>query len=322
MRIAAILLAVLGLISGARAERLSPADRETLLDSLEKLRDSVDSKVDARFKQALAAYREACSSEETAIAFYLKCVEKLNFTDQGKKPSEFRAWKHDKEDMLSDTAFRTALRCQLQWLILTLRAASSKTEIGTLAPEAQGILDGIFSNAKKLRDHQQVLNQSVTSTVFARIYEIEAPEKKKWPQSPVQIEAIYSQLVFPTMTGPENIEKLRAAWIQRIRLEQVRFEEWQQAPRPNPSRRGGGGGGGGSDAEVEAMKFLDETLPELQWQMEMDLFRNGDESGAAKRMLQHISKHLDHKSSRSWGEQFKNLLAPPATDVEKHPAGN
>ena len=55
---------------------------------------------------------------------------------------------------------------------------------------------------------------------------------------------------------------------------------------------------------------MTETLPELQWQMEMDLFRNGDEGGAAMRMLAHIEKHLNHKSAREWGEQFKNLLSP------------
>lgn len=256
--------------------------------------------MDARFKQALAAYREACSSEETAIAFYLKCVESSISPTKGRSPLIPRV--EDSTRRTCSPIRPSAPPCAANSSGYPHAARGFLQDRGSApGPEAQGILDGIFSNAKKLRDHQQVLNQSVTSTVFARIYEIEAPEKKKWPQSSAQIEAIYSQLVFPTMTGPENIEKLRAAWIQRIRLEQVRFEEWQQAPRPNPSRRGGGGGGGGSDAEVEAMKFLDETLPELQWQMEMDLFRNGDESGAAKRMLQHISKHLDHKSSRSRG---------------------
>jgi hypothetical protein len=310
MRISAILLVALTLTTSARAERLTPADREALLDSLEKLRETVDSKVDSRFKLALAAYREAIVSDETAIAFYLKCTEKLNFTDQGRKPSDFRAWKHDNEEMLSDTAFRVALRCQLQWLILTLRAASDKTDMASLAPEAQSILDGIFTNAKKLRNHQQVLHQAATSTVFARIYEIQPPEKKKWPQSPVQIEAIYEQVIFPTVRGPYNIEKLRAAWIQRIRLEQVRFEEWQLEPKPK-------GKGGGSDAEAEAMKFRDEVLPELQWQMETDLFTNGDESGAATRMLQHIAKYIDHKSSRNWGQQFQDLLTPPAPSEEQ-----
>ena len=313
MRISVILLTLLAMTTGLHAQRLTPADREALLDSLEKLRETVDSKVDSRFKLALNAYREAMVSDETAIAFYLRCVEQLNFTDQGRKQSEFRAWKHDKADMLSDPSFRVALRCQLRWLILTLRAASTKTQIETLAPEAQDILDGIFLNAAKLRNQQQLLNQAVTSTVFAKIFSIETPEQKKWPQSPVQIEGIFTQVVFPTMAGPENIAKLRAAWIKRIRLEQIRFEEWQLPPKTNRK-------GGGSDSEVEAMKFATETLPDLQWQMEMDLFRNGDESGAAKRMIQHIGKYIDHKSSRNWGEQFRSLLAPPLSPTEARPA--
>ncbi len=62
----------------------------------------------------------------------------------------------------------------------------------------------------------------------------------------------------------------------------------------------------------EYERFLIETVPELQWQMEVDLFRSGDESGAAMRMLGHLEKHLNHKSARDWGEQFKNLLKPKA----------
>ena len=64
-------------------------------------------------------------------------------------------------------------------------------------------------------------------------------------------------------------------------------------------------------------KFLIETQPKLQWDMEIDLFRNGDESGAAVRMLAHLEKHLTHPSAREWGKEFEELLKP--VDAENPP---
>jgi hypothetical protein len=54
-----------------------------------------------------------------------------------------------------------------------------------------------------------------------------------------------------------------------------------------------------------------EKIPGLQWQMEMDIFKHGDQAGAAKRMLNHLDKNITHPSSRDWGEQLADLLRPP-----------
>jgi hypothetical protein len=61
-------------------------------------------------------------------------------------------------------------------------------------------------------------------------------------------------------------------------------------------------------------KFLAETQPSLQWEMETDLFRHGDESGAAVRMLAHLEKNLSHPAAREWGKQFEALLKPAAPE--------
>ena len=309
MRTLAAFICAVVLTSGARSESLSPADREALLGSLEKLRESASSQVDSRFRMALSAYREAVASDEAVIDFYLKCTEKADFSDQKKKPSEFREWKHAQSDHLSDPAFRLALRFQLQWLILTLRAYPEKVTVESLAPDAQEIVDGIFNNADRLKTQEKTLNQAVTSTVFARVYEITGPEKKKWPLSPFHLDAVYEQVIFPAYRTPSKLEQLRAAWIRRIKQEEIKLESWQEPAKGD--RRSGMA----SAKSPELQKFIEEAIPEFQWEMEMDLFRNGDESGAAKRMLAHIEKHIGHKSARAWGEAFKNLLVtkPVAT---------
>lgn len=309
MRIPATVVCAAILSLPARSEPLTHSDREALLENLEQLRESVDSKIDARFRQAITAYREAESSDQNAVDFYLKCTEKLNFIDQKKKASEFRDWKK-KQEYLSDPNFGTTLRCQLKWLMLVLRASSEKADPVALAVEAQGMIDSIFNNAEKLKTLEPTLNQAVTSTVFAKIFEIEIPSKNKWPLSPVQIDTVYKEVIFPTMRGTANIEKLRAAWVKRITQEKIKVEIWQ-TPAPNQKKNEAA-----VEKSLEHQKFVEEVVPELMWQMETDLFRNGDEAGAAKRMLSHIQNHLDHKSSRAWGESFKNLLAPPLPTAE------
>lgn len=303
MRIPAFLVCSALIVASAHSEPLSSADREALLENLEKIRENADSKVDARFRMAISAYREAMATDEAAMDFYLKCIEKVNFEDQQKKNADFRDWKRKEGDKLGEQGFRLALRYQLRWLILTLRAASEKAKTSELAAEAQEVVDAIFRDADKLDSHGQMLNQPVTATVFAKAYEIGGIEKDDWPLSPVQLEAVYGQIVFPPLRTPSRVESLRAAWIKRIQQEGIKVE----------AMNGGGGGRKNGQAAPNAgdhERFMTETVPELQWQMEIDLFRSGDEAGAAMRMLAHIEKHLSHKSARDWGQQFKNLLAP------------
>lgn len=306
MRILATTLLASALIAThAPSEPLSSADREALLESLEKIRENADSKVDARFRLAIAAYREAMTTEDAAMEFYLKCIEKVNFEDQQKKNAEFREWKRREGDKLSEQGFRLALRYQLRWLILTLQAASEKSRSSGLVAEAQEVVDSIFRDAVKLGEHGQTLGQPVTSTVFARAYELGNVENEKWPLSPIQLEQVYNEIIFPLYRNPSGLASLRAAWIKRIQQEGIKEEAM-----------GGNGGGGRRNGpqppprEGDKERFVMETLPELQWQMETDLFRSGDEGGAAVRMLEHIQKHLNHRSAREWGDQFKNLLNP------------
>lgn len=332
MQILAITICAALSVSAARAERLSAADREALLENLEKLRETAMSKVDARFRIAMAAYRDAMGSDEAAMDLYLKCIEKVNFEDQQKDKSDFSAWKRqdDVKAKNSDPRFRLALRYQLRWLILTLQASSEKANRKALAAEAQEIVDTIFRDADKLAGQEQELSQSVTATVFARAYEIGHVENDKWPLSPVQLGEIYGTIVFPPLRSPTRVAELRAAWIKRIQQEGIKAEAWTGGPRGNPKGNGNGRGKGdkserkiGMASDMKAAsyeRFLIETMPELQWQMEVDLFRSGDESAAAMRMLSHLEKHLNHKSARNWGEEFKNLLKPKVVATPPVPA--
>lgn len=305
--LAAVLAALL--ISGptARTEPLSPDIRDALFARLRKLQEMADARVDAQFRTALGAYRSAAANNQSALDFYLKCIEKVNFEDQKKKSSEFRDWKRQQSEKLSAAKIGPALRLQLRWLMLTLQAASEKAEPAALAASAAEILNAVYDDAEQLSDQQSVLNESVTSTVFARAYGIgNLRLDAKWPQSPAQIGAIYDEILMPPLRRPSRTAELRAAWNKRIQQEITRQEFW--GPKnPNPKKKIGTAE---SMRSPEYDRFMAETVPNLQWQMEMDLFSSGDENGAAQRMLAHIEKHLAHASSRNWAEALAALLGP------------
>jgi hypothetical protein len=312
MRVPVLLVCTALCLNNARAEILSDADRESLLENLEKLRESANSKVDARFRIALAAYREAIGSDDAAMELYLNCIEKVNFEDQQKKSTDFREWKRSQAEKLADPGLRLALRHQLRWLVLTLQAASEKADRTKLAVEAQEIVDSIFREPEKLKNQESILSQAVTSSVFARAYDINSEKLEKWPLSPIQLDQLYGQVLLPPYRKSSRLAGLRATWIKRIQQEGAKIEHWSENDRnPKEEKRIGMASGMQSPAYE---KFLAETQPSLQWEMETDLFRHGDESGAAVRMLAHLEKNLSHPAAREWGKQFETLLKPAAPE--------
>jgi hypothetical protein len=305
MRVPILLVCSALVIDRVHADPLSAADREALLDSLAKIREAADSNIEAKYRVALTAYRNASESDEAAMELYLNCIERVNFEDTQKKSSDFREWKRKESDNLSNPGMKVALRLQLRWLILTLQSLSDKADRAKLSLEAQQIVDGIFGSPEKLRGQQDLLGQSVLSTVFARAYEITHVKVKEWPTSPTQLDSVYEDLIMPPLRSPSRVADLRTAWIKRIRQEEAKVEYFGGG---RPAERKNGSSAAATTLAQD--KFLEETQPKMQWEMELDLFRNGDEAGAATRMLAHLQKNISHPSAKDWSDQFKNLLAP------------
>jgi len=309
MRVPILLICSAVIFNAVQAEPLSDADRETLLESLEKIRETANSTVDARYRLAINAYKNAMGSDDAAMDFYLKCVEKVDFEDQRKKNADFREWKRKEDDKLSDPGFRLALRYQLRWLVLTLQASSEKADRAKITVEAQEIVDAIFQEADKLKSQEKLLGQSVLSSVFARTYDIGSVKVDKWAFSPIQLESVYENILLVPNRKAAYAPGLRTTWIKRIQQARIMAEHWSDNPKGNPDDKKIGMAV--SQQSPELAKFIEETQPKLQWTMEVDLYTHGDQAGAAVRMLAHLEKHINHASAREWSDQFKKLLPPP-----------
>ncbi len=315
MRVPILLIGSALILNGVRAETLSSADREALLESLSKLRESAETKVDAKFRIALAAYRAAMSSDDAAIELYLNCMERVNFDEEKKKASDFRDWKRKEADKLSDPALRVALRYQLRWLVLTMQAFPEKADRAKLALEAQQAVDAIFNEAQNFSGQEDLLGQSVLASVFAKAYDINHIKVENWPLSPTQLDVIYEQIILPPLRKPSRLAELHAAWLKRIQQDGARVQYWSK--NRSEDRKGA------ATLSPAYTKFVEDALPKLQWDMELDMFRSGDESGAATRMLAHLEKHLTHPSAKAWSDQLGQILKPnaPAPAPAAVPAG-
>lgn len=314
MKPIALFISSLILVSQVSAQTLSHADREALLEKLEALSAGADARVDDRFRSAINAYRSAAANDQAALELHLKCIEKVNFKDQHRKEADFREWKRKEDEKLSTSNLGYALRLQINWLSLTLRAASAKTKRDSLLPEVQQLVDAIVRDADKLKAHQQLLNQSVTSSFFARAYDINTVKVDNWPLAPGDLEKIYDQILLPPHRNPERVAALRAGWIKRIQQEIALKEVWEG--NEESGKKNGEDGEKKKIGTADALRspefelFMAEELPELQWKMEVDLFKNGDEKTSSLNMLAHLEKFITHKSAPAWAGELDKLLNP------------
>lgn len=311
MRVVSLTLLSLALAPCLLADPLTQADREALKERLQKIQDVADAKLDARFRVAVAAFRAGMVSDEAAFDLYLKCTEKVQFEDEHKKGQDFREWKRKEDGKLSSVSFRRALRYQLRWLVLTLQVASKDEGSTAFAPEAARIVDELFSDLKSLDGQQGALQQGVTGTVFAQAYNLKDLKLKDWPMSPGDLNTIYDKVILPPLRTPDRTDALRAAWMKRIQQETTAREEF--AKKPENPKKGEEPRIGMKDAmrPPEVTKFVEEGYPDLLWKMEVDVFKAGDQRGAALRMFQHLEKYVAHPKAGDWTKEFGELLDPP-----------
>lgn len=288
-------LASIWLLLPASADRLSDVDVQLLMDELKALKDGEKTRSETRFAAARAAFASAVQSEDAAHDLYLKCVEKVQFEDEQLSGQDFREWKRRHKERTDSPEFRRALRHQLNWLTLTLEVAI-KEDFADMGPNAMTRLDAIMNDAEDLKGQQGLLRGNVLGTVFATAYKLGGLEIEDWPTAPLVLDQIYDKVIMPPLRRPDEVKALRSAWVKRIKQEGLLVEVW-------------GREGDRNEASVDVARFLTETRPDLQWQMESDLFKAGDEKGAAVRMLTHIRKYLGHQNEAKWIEDFEALVS-------------
>ena len=290
-------------------EKLSALDVQLLLEKIKTLREGSQKAIGARYSTANSAFRSAIQSDSAAYALFVNCTEKVQFEEKQKSGSEFRDWKRRHKERSDSPSFRRALRHQLNWLLLTLQAASEPTKRDEMWSKALDHIDTIFKDAEDLEGAQAVLRQNVLGTVFAEAYSVDNIEITDWPGSPLQLESVYEGLVLPSLRSKKTLSELGQAWDRRILHEGTMIDIWNKPKK----------GLGRPEHSAQMEKFLEVRRPQLQWKKEMDLFGVGDQKQAALRMLKHIETHTTHRDIATWIAEFQaavkgQVSAPPVLE--------
>lgn len=142
------------------------------------------------------------------------------------------------------------------------------------------------------------LRQSVKGTEFSGAYLLDDYlSMKDWEYTPLNIEGIYSNVIFPYYKS-EKPSELAAQWDQRISAE--------LALRKSVL------------SESEYALFFAEQSPRLQWQKQSDLLStNLNPVNALAEMLKIIQANPNHPDAAGWLDTFKGIMQraagqPPA----------
>tara|TARA_R110002096_G_scaffold373589_1_gene567072 strand:- start:4830 stop:5768 length:939 start_codon:yes stop_codon:yes gene_type:complete len=272
------------------AEELTEAQLEKILAELTSIEAVVEGKRVSTRASALDMFRSASGSDKAAYEFYMTCVKELQFDRREARFSEFRDWRDKNEARLKEDSMVAAMRLQLQYLVLTLRAAEG-VDRELIVPELEKFVAGIVANVEDLEGNgMKALRSAVNRTVFAEAYELnQSLQVEDWSYSPGNIGSVYDQSVFP-FYREQNPEGLSAAWDRRIGLEKRMLELTQ------------------ADNKLALENFQTERLPRMYWAKAVDLYRSASQQQGALSMIQILRANPDHPDATRWLEAFRNLL--------------
>lgn len=331
LRSLATALAVLGGASSGSAlfgQALTPDQIEKILQELKQISTQVEGSRLSSRTSAVAAFQKAVTSDKATLELYLACYKEVRFDRQDARSSDFRGWRERNEDLVKDPGTLAALRLQLQYLILTLRAAEN-VPFKTLIPELESFAANVVANAEllsgagpatssssgrgqsrnqghggnqgggggagKTEDGWKRLRESITSTVFAEAYGLDKSLKlANWSLTPGNFVSIYEKSVFPYYQHADPTQ-LAAAWDRRVKLE---ADYMSSTLADNPTA-------------LEVYKT--ETLPELQYEKARDVFKYASQQQGALAILNLLKTSSAHPKASDWISELTGLLKDAAT---------
>lgn len=278
----------------AELEKMLDPEGLRLLEQLKKVEEATRKTHASMNSSVTSILRDAVSSDSKAIALWLECSREVDFREKGRKESEFREWKEGMDKKLSGSGAGGAIRANLQFLLLGIRAADAKSasEQNEVRSALASFMDSLPSLGKDVL-RQPLLRTSILSSPVARRYKLHATVKlpKGWPQDPGAVGGAYEDVILPPLRSAKETAKIQAAWQRWIRTEAAIATA--------------------KDSPVDLKDYQDQRLPLLEWGMARDLFRAGSPHGA-NGLMQTIQKYPTNPLVSSWIEEAKTLLTEQA----------
>ncbi len=297
------------LVSPISAAELKEKDLEKMITDLESLRKAVISQHSKQNAVALKAFIKHAASSASANAFYMDCLKKLRFTDEGKKAEAWRLYRESKNDEFSQVYHRQARQMELRYIILTIQAVKTNDR-RDLMPTLLGYIDQLLELDGRAYDYID----SADGSLFTEVYDIqETVDPGNWAMNPTNIASIYDSAILPHMRQHKD-PRLVTAWKRKIehmkafaeKKKEAKERDTREKAREARKRAGGNNRNDPSrrpeaSAEVDRFQeFLDKTLPALKWAMCQDLLEYGFEAEGLPLMFKVIRDHPESGEVMSW----------------------
>lgn len=272
------------------SEPLTGDEVESILNELATIEEDLKGDRVSIRTNAVRAFEAAAASDKAVYEFYLQCHKTLKFDAKDASFTDFRAWREKNEGRIKSKSNLAALRLQLQYLVLTLKAAEGvKRE--ALIPELESFVANIVAHSEELEDSgMKTLRESVKTSIFAEAYKLDKSlEVPDWSFEPGKFGDVYEKTIFAYLRA-EQPGSLEAAWDRRIELEKryVLITE--------------------EENQFELDKFQTERLPELRWQKATDIYSSYSAKQGAQSMLALLKGNPGNTSLKKWLEEFRALL--------------
>lgn len=299
-------LALSGMPRPAIADELPEEELTRILERLEAILDQAAETAGGRRAIAIRAFRDASSSGEKALEFYLQCVERVRFEERGRSQNDFRAWARERRSLHGEQSFQAALVLQLRWLLFSMSSREDEeiedeeeraAKAMERATQALSMIRELGSNWSRYAPHQEMLRQDVFSTDFARAYRIDSDEGGSVANAPLPAANVFESTIMPPLRQARRIDDLRSAWALRIDQEQREFES-----------RGGGNQRAPARDTDRARLFRSEHRPALLWRSEMDVFRAGGQRQAAPRLMEMLEQNVNEPHALDWLRELQQAI--------------
>lgn len=273
----------------APAQSLTDDQAMRILEQLDELEDQIRSGTRRMRTTAVQRFREASASPRAATAFYLECVQKLDFEANEARQSDFRAWRDRNSRRLESDSHALALQLQLQYLVMSIRAAETDpTEIAPVIAELQQFMNNMVANHERIAGQADMLRRPVTNTIFARAYGLDRSLRNdNWEFGPMNYGGIFDKTLLP-FYREFRPDQLGQAWNLRMRIEQTLAE--------------------GSMDRADYQRFLTDRIPEMQWQRAQDLYEHGFRDQAINEMLAVVRNNAGHSRATGWISTLRTQL--------------
>ena len=249
--------------------------------------------------QILTKLRAAAASDAAAMKLFDECVELVTVerkdldSDEAKRVSERNERNSEGRGSVDedrDGDFATAVRLQLQFIVLTLEAHDTKDK-GTMQPKIQSYVQDLLAAAPKLKGRalQHLRSDLKNGNPVVEAFRLDPYlDADDWSPTPGNLGAIWAATVLPWYLV-EKPEELATQWDNRITGEAT----LRQAYMPEP----------------EYALWLQTDLPTLKWERAEYLYQNGPTPiNAMADMLKIIKEYPVHANSPKWLEKLRMLV--------------